>query len=411
VTQHTEPADKSTGELDLYAKDPFFKRIFDGQWNACIGRQGHEENYIDGYIEAAIELADAIFEKQLIGKRDTLVLPILYNARHALELALKFATEHLIEARLIKDEGRKLSHNIKAYWDHLQSSAIGDEKLSQTITALKPYIDSLSQIDSDGQELRYHRNRDDDPSLSKHAVANLGLIRESLRELEKLISALKYRTVDFIEEHATGTYTNRCSRTDLLAIAHLLPRRDLWKSEVFDQQKTIVQDRYGLGNNQFCVALDVIQKNREMRAILGMESDLKHLADDDILWVVEQWHRLHPVGRQGEDNLGLDYFDPARFEMMKKDANIRRGVVTTIKERLSPEALAELEAMFYLERDRIFVEYHEQLIARILKEHTATKDPQAEILHLMDKTNFLQCVRGAAARLGRLSLVDHLKAI
>ena len=75
----------------------------------------------------------------------------------------------------------KLSHNIKTYWDHLHNSAIGDEKLSQTIAALKPYIDSLSQIDSDGQEFRYHRNRDDDPSLAEHAVANYGLYGPACR--------------------------------------------------------------------------------------------------------------------------------------------------------------------------------------------------------------------------------------
>lgn len=404
---------KSDGkdETDPYANDPFFKRIFDGQWNACIGRQGHEENYIDGYIEAAIELADAIFEKQLVGKRDTLVLPILYNARHAIELALKFATEHLIKASLIKDDGRKLSHNIKAYWDHLHNSAIGDEKLSQTIAALKPYIDSLSQIDSDGQELRYHRNRDDDPSLADHAVANLRLIRASLRELEKLISTLKYRTVDFIDERAGGSYTNRCSRTDLLAIARILPRRDFWNTDVFDQQKAVVKERYGLSNKQFSIALDRIQENREMRSALGMASDLLHLTDDDIISVVEQWRRLHPVREQDEDDLGLDYFDTRRFEAMKEKAAVRQEVVTAIEARLSNEALAELEAMFYLERDRIFAEYHESMIARVLREHAATNDTKAEIMHLMEKTNFLQCVGGAAARLGRLSLAERLKAM
>jgi hypothetical protein len=242
-------------------------------------------------------------------------------------------------------------------------------------------------------------------------VANLKLIRESLRELEKFVSDLKYRTVDFIEEHATGTYTNRCSRADLLAITRLLPRRDLWKSEVFGQQKKIVQDRYGLTNKQFCVALDVIQRNREMRSILGMESDLKHLADDDIVWVVEQWRRLHPLGEQNEGGWALDYFDATRFETMKEEAEISREVMTAVESRLSPEALAELEAMFYLERERMFVEYYERMIARVRKEHAAAKDPQAEVLHLMEKTNFLHCMQGAAARLGRLLLAERLKAM
>ncbi|ESZ72357.1 hypothetical protein X727_05490 [Mesorhizobium sp. L103C119B0] len=107
----------------------------DPDWNACIGRQGEEENYVEGYIEVAIEFADAIIKKQMFGKRDTLVLPILYNARHAIELALKFATDRLFQAGVVNGSGRKRDHNIKAYWERLHFSAIGDEKLSKTIAA------------------------------------------------------------------------------------------------------------------------------------------------------------------------------------------------------------------------------------------------------------------------------------
>lgn len=28
--------------------DPFFESIHDSQWNACVGVQGNEQNYIDG---------------------------------------------------------------------------------------------------------------------------------------------------------------------------------------------------------------------------------------------------------------------------------------------------------------------------------------------------------------------------
>lgn len=62
------------------------------------GSQGHEEHYVDGYIEAAIELTTAILDKRLYGQRDTLVLPILYSARHAVQLNLKFAASRLRQA-------------------------------------------------------------------------------------------------------------------------------------------------------------------------------------------------------------------------------------------------------------------------------------------------------------------------
>ena len=73
--------------------------------------------------------------------------------------------------------------------------------------------------------------------------------------MEKLLSALKYRTVDFIDERATCTFTKRCSRTDLLEITRLLPPRDSWNSQAFDDQKAIVKARYDLSNKQFSIAV------------------------------------------------------------------------------------------------------------------------------------------------------------
>ncbi len=110
-----------------------------------------------------------------------------------------------------------------------------------------------------------------------------------------------------------------------------------------------------------------------------------------------------------DDDVGLDFSDPARFKGMKERAAMRKEVVTAIESRLSPEALAALEAMFYLERDRVFSEHFENMVAETRKEHKAANDPQEEIFHLMEKTNFLQCVQGAATKLGRLSLVERLK--
>jgi hypothetical protein len=109
-------------QVPTYENDPFFRVILDATWNACLGKQGDEENYLTGYIEAAIELTHAIIEKELLGKRDTLVLPILYNARHAIELTLKFTKKHLIQASILQDNGQKTNHNIQQYWDYLNKS-------------------------------------------------------------------------------------------------------------------------------------------------------------------------------------------------------------------------------------------------------------------------------------------------
>jgi hypothetical protein len=51
--------------------DTFFALPQDSTWNACIGRQGDELHYLDGYIEAAWELADAVIQKNILARRDT----------------------------------------------------------------------------------------------------------------------------------------------------------------------------------------------------------------------------------------------------------------------------------------------------------------------------------------------------
>ncbi len=106
------------------AIDPFFEEIHDGEWNACIGTQGDAENYVDGYIEAALELAAAVLDKRLYASRDTLAMPILYNCRHGLELSLKYAIDRLHKTGMLK-AGHPANHDIESHWHHLQANAVG----------------------------------------------------------------------------------------------------------------------------------------------------------------------------------------------------------------------------------------------------------------------------------------------
>lgn len=53
---------------DEFAHDPFFKRGPDSEWNACIGSQGDEHNYVDGYMQAALELVEIVIERESWGQ-------------------------------------------------------------------------------------------------------------------------------------------------------------------------------------------------------------------------------------------------------------------------------------------------------------------------------------------------------
>jgi hypothetical protein len=403
-------AGRDQGGGDHYSSDPFFKRHIDAHWNACVGPQGGEENYVDGYIEAAIELADAVIDRKLFGKRDTLVLPILYNARHSVELALKFATRRLVKAGLVKPIERQ-SHDIRAYWQKLDNARLGDKKLLQTIAALKPFAESLDRIDKDGQGLRYHVSQSDESSLPHHPLANLEVIRASLAELAPLIEVLKNRVLSFLDERATGTFTNRCSRRDLHVIAQLIPRRDNWQSALFDEQKLALKARFKMGSNAFSDALHAIQRNRETKALIGIESDLLHLTDDDVVWLAEQWRRLHPPRDDGSGVVEVVNFSDASFEATMEGLATRKAVIDEVAQRLSADQLADIQAIFYLGRNGEYAERYEANVEETKQWHLVENDPKKWIVHLMDKTNFLTCVQRAVEKLGRLALSEKMKSL
>lgn len=395
-------------DKDPFENDPFFKMIPDGEWNAAVGRQGHEENYVDGFIEAAIELTESILQKKLYGQRDTLILPILYNARHGLELSLKFATQKLVAAGIIKDDNRELSHDIAAYWNHLDASAVGDQKFAALIKAIKIYVDSLAQVDSDGQELRYPTNRDGKPSLDQFAIINFRLMRISLHRLQNLLTELKYRTLSLVDEHATGTFTACCSRSDLLEIARALPPRVDWDKEYFDERKAEITKRFGLGSRQFSLALKKLQECREMKGIIGVETPLLHISDETILWVISEWRKVHPKRDPDEKDEGLAYFDLARIEKLLENDDVERAAIKEVANRLSPPELADLEVLFYLSREMHYCEEYEPWVPRKLAEHAVANDGAGEVQHLLRKTNFLVCVSQSAKKLGRLRLAEAL---
>src|SRR6202000_424101 len=140
-----------TMNIDPFPHDPFFKRGPSIEWNACIGRKGDEKAYVLGYMEAAIELVSAVIDKQQHGKRDTLAMPILYTARHAVELTLKFCARRLA-AQAMQAVGLQHSHDVSSLWNLLKDANIGDREIAHHISELKPYVESLAAIDDDGQE-------------------------------------------------------------------------------------------------------------------------------------------------------------------------------------------------------------------------------------------------------------------
>lgn len=387
-------------QLTMSQPDLFFDLSDDSEWNACIGRQGDEENYADGYIEAAIELAAAVLEKRMYEKRDSLVLPILYNGRHAIELTLKLVIGELVRAGILGD-GHPKNHDIASHLAFLKSKAIPDELFRERLSVLQPYVDSLAQIDDDGQELRFHENRDGQRSMEGRALANIAVIRESLGTLQDALKNLKNRSYSLCDEWRTGTRTTHCSRRDLVEIAGMLPKRENWASAEFDECKRKIKERFALGNRQFSLALNKIQENRGLSGFIGIETDLTHLSDAKAVWLIEQWDNLHPP-RTKADDLGIDYFRLDRAAMPQRvgdDAKVHEAIMRELTE----DEFADAETVFYLARDGVFPEFYEPRLESKKREFRARNDFRQEVCDLMSKTNFRRHFVEGLRSVGRIN--------
>lgn len=387
--------------------DPFFSLPRNSEWNACIGRQGDEENYADGYIEAAIELAAGVIEKGMYDKRDTLVLPILYNARHAIELNLKLVIGEFVRAGMLKT-GHPANHDILSHLKFLEVRAVPDELFREQLSALRPFVDSLAQIDDDGQELRFHENRAGRRSMERIALANIAVIRASLFQLQEALKNLKLRAYSQCDEWRTGTRTTHCSRRDLVEIAQSLPPRQNWNSQEFVECKEAIKERYRLGNRQFSQALQKIQETRQLAGLIAIESDLIHLSDEKAEVLLEKWGNLHPP-RNSTNDPSLSYFDERAWGAIEKGRTVEAQVVSEIIEGFSEEEFADAETVFYLARDRVFAEFYESRLERKKAEFRARGDFRQEVHDLMSKTNFRLCFVKGLRTVGRLGLSARLE--
>lgn len=387
--------------------EPFFETVHDGEWNACVGIQGYELNYIDGYLEAARILAATVIDDGLVASRDTLAMPILYNARHGLELALKYVVRELAELALILPSAQ-INHDIRAYWTHLRDAKVCDREARALVLKLQPFVESLARIDDDGQELRYFENREGDRSLGDLATVNLPLIRASIEEMDALLHQLTDRVAHLGEEHGTGTRTDRCSRTDLVEIARALGDQAEWRDPAFDKRKAALMERFDLSGRAFSDAVNTVKKSRALAAAIGIETPLTYLTDEQIMFVAERWRAVHPP-RLGDRDVFVIPRNRLREEVLKGREE-RNALYEAVIEALSVEQVAELEALFYIGRDRVFGEHHEAIVERTLAEHRVAGDRWPQVYHILSKTNFLDGLIEGLRRVGRPPLADRLGA-
>ncbi|AYV45013.1 hypothetical protein CFHF_09990 [Caulobacter flavus] len=388
------------------APDPFFEVIPGHEWNACIGIQSSDEDYVDGYMQAALELAAAVIDKRQYAKRDTLAMPILYNARHAVELSLKYVIDRLVEAGVLGQAHAK-NHDIRSHWAFIDDANVGDTAFRAHVQALKIFVDSLHAVDEDGQQLRYAHTQDGQKSLETKALCNLEWIRGSLLDLDRSLTAIRHCSHRLVDERRTGTFTTELSRTDLFALAAMLPPFDAWTREAITKAKDAARSRFGLSSNQLTRAINVVKAHRQMAGSLGKEFDLAHLGDADIHLIVTEWIKAHRPAKPPADDLGSDVFqmDPIDLEAIWRLSEAADAVVLAA---LSTEKIADLQTVYYIGSRSLFAEDYDAHLARALSAPVGSTPAEA-VHHIMTKSNLPPALANSLEILGRPRQANEIR--
>ncbi len=91
--------------------------------NACVGTNGRvsEYSYFEGYAEATKRLCLAVLSDDRF-LADTLIYPIIFNARHSLEIALKISLKEVDRLNDSKSENNSIvtGHNLFKLFNKLK---------------------------------------------------------------------------------------------------------------------------------------------------------------------------------------------------------------------------------------------------------------------------------------------------
>ena len=383
--------------------DPFFEWQMGSRWNACIGMEDSYDYYSNGYIAAAKLLSNTLLEKDN-GMNDILVMPILYNTRHGIELHLKMFRDTFQRANMMP-EIKTNNHNIKKIFEQLVEN-INDENFQNSLSALKPYIDSFNNIDQDGQQFRYHKamvNKQEITSLEgKHT--NIQTIYESLTRLEPILLNLQSRMVSLYDEVMTQTFTKKCSRADLKEIALLLPPFKDWSNKnEFKKSKDEILDRFKLSGQDFSKACDVIKNNRELKAFIGISSNLLYISDENVEYLLQKFEKINPPSDETPRVLvtNNDY-----LELLNRSIDPSH-IIDDIFQKIPICEFADAGAIFYLQRNEDFSEYYEDIYNEQISR--ARNDYRRYIHDIFTKTTFKMHFLGGIKTLGNISMWEKFK--
>lgn len=261
---------------------------------ACIGDNGGttDEDIRKGFKRTVELLTESLKTGSEV--EDLLVYPIVYNARHSIELSLKIVIKMLwrIEEKkgicyseeVLKERKKELhTHSIEC----LYKLACDKKNIDRRIPAYFENIEDMIYFyyfDEEGDAFKYELNKEDEPHMIKNKISHVSieLLETEFKEVMKKFDDLIYFLDNCIFEYSLGTFTKSLSRADIWDISKRLPVYEEWRTEKFKEVKDEIKQEYHLGSKEFSEAVNLIKKNRFFSENIGCEKIFGTITQEEL---------------------------------------------------------------------------------------------------------------------------------
>ncbi|WP_323081702.1 hypothetical protein [Klebsiella variicola] len=390
--------------------------------NACVGTNGFPDSltYAEGYLRTPEILTDYIYKNNKRGEVDLLVYPIVYSARHGIELSLKTILIDIADLRGLEISVPDVTkiHSIKKLWDAtIDVAERTDIRLFHNAKKIEPYILDFVAIDDTAQTFRYPESNVGATHLEKTPIINLvrfvfyfKRLTEGLREIIKLTSNLK-------DEYKTGTFTDKFSRRDLIKLSRDLGNRKDWGHSLTVKKKEIIKKKFNLDSNkQLERAINKIKDNRYTSSIIGVELPLKHIKKKTLLIFKKTWYIFHLKDTMKKNSVFLDPLkdlvitsSDIGIEDFIEYLELKNHITTTYLPFFSEEELADLTTLVIMGRqsNQYYAEDYEKEFERNLRDVQYNK--KEAFLSIVENTAALYYIRNSLRLLGckHLAVESH----
>lgn len=388
--------------------------------NACVGDNGAPGaiDYAEGFASAANALLDnAIADQGINLPVDTLVYPVCFTMRHAIELFLKKVAEDITEIGthrgvVVPVFNQVSSHDLGLIWSYVKTQALAtDERLIEQVKKLDEFITDFADIDATGQVFRYPSDLDNKKHLTSLGIINFVVLKSRFNQIQPLLESLNRMMVDLVEEYRWGTFTNNLSRLQLRKIASELPTRSRWGDAFFDQVRNAVKAKYKVSSRELSRAIKLIEHRHEMAACIGVQVPIPRLSVAALERFFDKWCEANDV------HLVINPPPPRCVsakdiaEALRDDLH-RHELGNALAAEIDPDEYAAIKALFCFENEAPVSEAFERILVTCQREAGRHKaNPVAFQQSLKDMMGKIRAFERILYSLDFLGQTEALEAV